>query len=373
MKGYINGINWFEAEPMKYWSFTAGTSDEVKKTTVRNAIFSGDYLGSLKVDGFYERLLKDEDGNCFIIARSRNVKGEVVDKYAWVPQLSEWWDALPNGTCVLSEAYLPGNEGSKNVTSILGCLPGKAISRQMTTPLHFHIFDIMAFNGHNYDKLPYVDRATALTRMSEIEAYQSKYVHYTKFFEGEELWQQLQSYLAEGREGMVIMRKDAIVYNKRTPARVSIKVKKEIKETIDCFFTGKGTAPTKEYTGKEIENWPYWEDQRTGEKLNEKLYVDFMKGRPVVPVTKSYFYGWYGSLEIGVMDGDKVVPIGLLSGITEEMKAAPELFKFRPIEVTAMEIDFSNKIPTLRHGKMIGFRDDINIEDCTLDKFMGSK
>ena len=80
MKGYINGINWFEAEPMKYWSFTAGTSDEVKKTTVRNAIFSGDYLGSLKVDGFYERLLKDEDGNCFIIARSRNVKGEVVDK-----------------------------------------------------------------------------------------------------------------------------------------------------------------------------------------------------------------------------------------------------------------------------------------------------
>lgn len=373
MKGYIDGIDWYEMEPMKYWSFPASTSNEVKRQTVKNAIFSGDYLGSLKVDGFYERLLKDENGNCFIIARSRNVKGEVVDKYAWVPQLNEWWDALPNGTCVLSEAYLPGNEGSKNVTSILGCLPGKAINRQMTTPLHFHIFDIMAFNGHNYNKLPYADRAEALTRMSEISAYNSPYIHYTQFFEKEALWEQLQSYLDEGREGMVIMRKDAIVYNKRTPARVSIKVKKELKDTIDCFFTGRATAPTHEYTGKDVEGWIYWEDLLTNEKLEGKLYKEYSTGRPIMPITKSYFYNMAGSLQIGVLKGEKVIPIGYLSGLTEEVRSNPVAYAYKPIEVTAMEIDYSSEIPTLRHGKLVRFRDDITLQECTFEKFMGDR
>lgn len=369
MKGYIGNIDWYNIEPMKYWSFTAGTSDEVKKETVKNAIFSGNYIGSLKVDGFYERLLKDDDGNCFMIARSRNTKGEVVDKVEWVPQLDSWFKAIPNGTCVLAEAFLPGNEGSKNVTTILGCLKDKSIARQKTTPLHFHIFDIMAFNGHNYDKLGYGDRSVALTRMSEIPAFNSPYVQYTKFFRGKDLWEQLQEYLSEGCEGMVIMRDDAIVYQKRTPARVSIKVKKELKETVDCFFTGRASAPTKEYTGKEIETWQYWEDEVSGEKLNGTLYKEYTTGRPVIPVTKSYFYKFAGSLEIGVLDGDKVVPIGFLSGLTEEIRANYKDYAMKPIEVTAMEIDYSGTIPTLRHGKLVGFREDLNISDCTLEKF----
>lgn len=74
MKNFINGVDFVEMEPMKYWSFTAGTSDEVKKSTVKSAIFGGEYIGALKVDGFYQRIIKDEDGNCFMIARSRNVK-----------------------------------------------------------------------------------------------------------------------------------------------------------------------------------------------------------------------------------------------------------------------------------------------------------
>lgn len=233
----------------------------------------------------------------------------------------------------------------------------------------------MAFNGHNYNEMPYGDRAIALTRMSEIPAFQDEYVHYTKFFSGQALWEQLQSYLAEGREGMVIMRRDAKVYEKRTPARVSIKVKKELHETVDCFFTGRGTAPTKEYTGKEIETWSYWEEVITGEKLNEKLYREYQAGHAIVPVTKGYFYGWYGSLEIAVIGKDRndIVPIGFLSGLTEEMKSNPKEYAFKPIEVTAMEIDYSGTVPTLRHGKMIGFRDDITIDDCTLEKYASKK
>ena len=371
MKGCINGYDWLNVEPMKYWSFTAGTSDAVKKQTVRNAIFSGEYLGALKVDGFYQRLLKDEDGNCFMIARSRNVNGEVVDKYQWVPQIHEWMNSLPNGTCILAEAYLPGNEGSKNVTSILGCLKEKAIDRQKKTPLHFHIFDCMAFNGNSLHNTHYEDRIKFIWLLNK-EYSTCKYVHCAEFYEGAELWSKLQKYLAEGHEGIVIMRKDAIVYTKRTPARVSIKVKKELRETIDCFFTGVGSAPTKIYTGKEITSWDLWQNERTGEFLRGQLYKDYQMGKPITPVTKSYFNHWYGSLEIAVYKDGEVYPIGWLSGVTEEMKANPKAFAFKPIEVTAMEIDYSNGF-SLRHGKMIGWRSDITCEDCTYGKIMGDK
>lgn len=386
MKNFIDGVDFVELEPMKYWSFTAGTSEETKRTTVRNAIFSGDYLGALKVDGAYQRLIKDEDGNCFMISRSRNVKGEVVDKYEWVPQIHEWMAALPNGTCFLAEAYLPDNEGSKNVTSILGCLKDKAISRQQKTPLHFHIFDCMASEGKSYLNMPYVARAKQVYKFSMLPQYQNNYVHYAEFYTSELLWTKLQEYLADGREGMVIMRKDAIVYQKRTPARVSIKVKRELHDTIDCFFTGRATAPTKQYTGKELATWQYWENLQTGEKIQGQFDNDYYRGASIMPVTKSYFYNYAGSLEIGVLReqngasaqcGDRVInnyivePIGFLSGLCEDIKANFKDYAFQPIEVTAMEIDSESH--SLRHGKLVGFRTDLDITDCTYEKFMANR
>lgn len=361
MFGEISGINWVEAEPMKYWSFPASTADSVKKETIRNAIFSGEYIGALKVDGYYQRIVKDDEGNCAMIARSRNVRGEVVNKIEWLPQIKPWLDSLPNGTCLLCECYWPGNEGSKNITSILGCLKDKAIQRQKDSPLHLYVFDIMAWSGINFDKMKYVDRAQHVRSIAA--ALPSPYVEYAEYFEGKELWDKLQDYLASGREGVVIMRKDAIVYNKRTPARVSIKVKKEIKETIDVFFTGRATPPKKEYTGKEIETWQYWADCRIGELLEKgEHYFDYQRGEMIEPVTKSYYLGLAGSLEIGLVRDDKVVVVGYLSGLTEEIKSAPEQYKFRVIEVGAMDIDPESH--ALRHGKMLGWRDDKNWKDC---------
>lgn len=382
MKGYINNIDWLNMEPMKYWSFTASTPEATRRETVKNAIFSGEYIGALKVDGYYQRILKDEDGNIFMIARSRNVKGEIVDKHEWLPHLNEWFNNLPNGTCLLCECYLPGKEGSKNITSILGCLKDKAIARQKDMPLHLYVFDIMAYNGANYNKLGYEDRSKALLTTSKMKNHKSPYVEWAQFYEGKELWEMLQEYLNSGREGMVIMRKDAIVYNKRTPARVSIKIKKEIQQTIDCFFTGRTQPPTREYTGKEIETWQYWEKITTHEKILGDYYNDYVKGALIEPVTKGYYYGWAGSLEIGVLkqcdgkckikdkiyDGYNVVSIGWLSGLAEEIKSNVEKYTFLPIEVTAMEIFYDEGQITLRHGKMKGWRPDLEISDCTWEK-----
>ena len=381
MKGYVNGIDWINAEAMKYWSHTSATPAEKRKQEIKNAIFSGDFVGARKCDGYYERLIKDEDGNCFMVARSKNVHGEATEKLAWVPQIHDFMESLPNGTVLLSECWLPDDEGSKKITSLLGCLKDKCIARQEKgQKLHFYIFDVMAWAGEDYTKTPFIDRVEYLHLISH--AYTHNYIEWAQYYEGAELWDKLQHYLAEGYEGMVIMRKDAPVYFKRTPARVSFKIKKELTETLDCFFTGRATAPTKEYTGKEIESWQYWINEVTDERLpvGNYYYDASLGGKPYLAVTKPYYMHYAGSLEIGLVqpadgrcrigssdwvDGLSITPIGYLSGLTDEIKMNYKDYAGRVIEVGAMEL---NDTGGLRHAKMLGWRDDKQWYECSIEQ-----
>lgn len=382
MKGYVCGIDWINAESMRYWSHPSSVSAERRKQEIKNAIFSGEVLGARKIDGYYERLIKDEDGNCFMVARSKNVHGEATEKLAWVPQIHDAMAAMPNGTVLLSECWLPGDEGSKKITSLLGCLKDKCIARQEKgQKLHFYVFDVMAWDGKDFTKTPFIERVEFLHQLSHSCMYD--YIEWAQYYEGAQLWDRLQQYLAEGYEGMVIMRKDAPVYFKRTPARVSFKVKKEIAETIDCFFTGKATPPSKDYQGKEIESWQYWVDQDTDERLpvGNHYYEAFMDGKQYIPVTKPYYLHYAGSLEIALVkpadgrcritpdsewvDGLNIVPIGYLSGLTDEIKMNYKDYAGHVIEVGAMEL---NDTGGLRHAKMLGWREDKTWQECTLDQ-----
>ena len=363
MIGYVDGFDWVDASAMLYWSYPSSYAKD-KKAEIRNYIFSGEYLGSLKVDGYYQRLIKDEDGNCFMIARNKDVNGNPINKLDWCPQFKPFLEALPNGTVLFCEVYLPGNEGSRKITSLLGCLKDKCIQRQEAgQKLHLYIFDVAAFEGENYIKIGMKQRAAALDVLHE--RFSNPYVEWATYYKGKELWEKLQEYLASGREGMVIYHEDCPIYFKRTPARQTIKVKKEISETIDCFFTGHYTPPTRKYEGKELETWKYWVHLISGEHIEGEKYMDYYNGAPIEPVTKPFFYGWAGSLEIGLVKDGKVVPIGYLSNLTEEIKANPDLYKGRCIEVSCMEIQETGG---LRHAKMLGFRDDLTIKDCTYEK-----
>ena len=82
-------------------------------------------------------------------------------------------------------------------------------------------------------------------------------------------------------------------------------------------------------------------------------------------VTKPYYNGWAGSLEIGVMDGDKEVGIGYLSGLTDEVKANYKDYIHRVIEVGAMQL---TPDCALRHGKMLGWRPDKPWRECSIDQ-----
>lgn len=362
----IDGVNFNEADAEKYWTFSASYKKDPKAET-KNMIFSGDYVGSRKMDGAYYRFIKDMDGNMSLQGRSRSVSGSYLNKIDHVPQLMPFFSALPNGTCLLGEIYFPNKEGSSNVTTIMGCLTEKALARQEKgDKLNYYVFDVWAYDGKSMMKTSIEKRIEVMKKCAGALG-KFDYIQFAKYSEGEELWNRLSAILASGGEGIVITKKGTHPEPGKRTARKTLKVKKQIQETIDCFFTGRATAPTHLYSGKEIETWPYWENNVTGEKLEGEYY--FNKGeKSLVAVTKSWFYGWAGSLEIGVMKDGKVEPIGFLSGLSEEIKANFKDYAMKPIEVTAMEI---LETGGLRHAKMVRFRPDLSIEDCTFEKIFG--
>ena len=385
MTGYIDGYNFKEMEPMKYFAPPSTWSDEKKRDNARAKIFSGDFLGAEKKDGYFAKLVKDEDGNIGLYSRSRNVKGEFPEKHEWVPHLQPFFDSLPNGTCLLGELYLPSAPGSRNITALMGCLKEKAIARQEKgEKLHFYAFDLLACRSVKLIDMEAEVRFKDLAILFEDHLPKCEYVSYAEYKSGADLWSMLQEILARDDEGVVITHANGLYEPGKRPSKTTLKIKKELKQTIDCFFTGIGSAPTKEYTGKEIETWKFWLNQISGEKINAEMFKEYKAGCPIIPITKGYYHGWAGSLEIAVFrkkagsrckingveyNDTEIFPIGWLSGLPDEMKADPKKYAFKPIEVTAMEYDAWSH--ALRHGKMVGWRKDLGIGDCTLDKIEG--
>lgn len=385
MLGYINGYDFKEMEPMRYWAPPASWTEEKKKQTVKDRIFSGNWIAAEKKDGFFMKFIKDEDGTQMLLSRSRNVHGEFPNKIDWVPQFKPFFNALPNGTCLLGEVYFPNNPGSNQVTTILGCLKEKALARQdKGEKLHFYIFDILALNNESYLKKDAEYRFESLKHFNLRYKDYNQYISCATYKEGELLWDYLQSILASDGEGIVLWNKKGLYEPGKRPSKTTMKVKKELKESIDCFFTGRAAAPTKYYTGKEIETWPYWINDVTNELLpvGDHYFEKQIDHKPYSPVTKPYYNGWAGSLEIGMVetspnskcritpdsewiDGLIIVSIGYISGLTDEVKANYKKYAGKVIEVGAMQLTEDN---ALRHGKMLGWRPDKTWQECNISQ-----
>lgn len=370
----IDGVNFENLEAEKYWSFPKSFKGDPKAET-RNMIFSGDYIGARKMDGAYYRFIKDMDGNMRLQGRSKSVNGGYLNKLDHVPHLMPYFESLPNGTCLLGEIYFPNKEGSSNVTTIMGCLAPKAVERQQKgDKLHYYIFDVWAYNGKSLMNTAIEDRVRLLDDMyndwsddgNNCRPNAIVQIEFAGYWSGKDLWATLQRTLAMGGEGIVMTKKGTTPAPGKRTARKTLKVKKELQENIDCFFTGRAMAPTRVYTGKEIETWKYWQNIRTGQKIEGQMYEQYKAGEMIEPITKTFFHGWAGSLEIGVMKDGQIYPIGYLSGLTDEIKANYKNMALKCIEATAMEI-----LPTggIRHAKLARFRPDLNPEDCTWEKY----
>ena len=377
MNVIIDNFDFWNMEPMKYYSTPSSWSGEKKKDNAVSKIFSGDWLGARKVDGIFSMVGKNLDGEIFWRPRSKNTKGEFVNKIDWVPQFHDLLNKLTPGTVLLGETYLPKHESAKDTTSIMNCLLPKSLKRQEKEEykLHLYVFDVLAENGKSYLQMRAADRFNLLNGLAR--AYPDKYVEWTDYFTGKDLWDMLQYLLADGYEGMVITQKDAFYQPGKRSSKVSLKIKKEIQETVDCIIIG-ANPPSREYNGKEPETWDFWFDESTNEKITASEYLNkthntiygaYAEGATVVPVTKNWFYGWAGSLKLGLYSDDQLIHVGDLSGVTDEVKENWKNYIGKVVEISCMEITENQEGGWgFRHPRLINWRTDKLARECTLEQ-----
>lgn len=369
----ISGIDFHNLDIMKYWSFPSTWDTEKKKRTVNERIFSGEWYGALKRDGSFYKFTKDENGEMELTGRSKSVSGDYLNKIDWVPHLWPFFQSLPNGTCFLGELYLPSKEEAKSTTSIMNCKVDKAIKRQEKERLKYYIFDVLAWEGKSLVDEAAINRFNLLADIFYRAINSFIDVEVADYYNGQNLWNKLQDYLADGLEGVVITHQDAPYRVGKRPSKETLKIKKELQETIDCIIIG-ANAPTKISSTKEPEAWPYWYDETNNIKYTAQEYLNtfnipayqkYALGAPVVPVTKNWFYGWAGSLKLGLYDEEKIIHIGDLSGITDEIRQNWKSYVNTIVEVSCMEILDTGG---LRHPKAVSFFRDKNPKECKMEQ-----
>jgi ATP-dependent DNA ligase len=354
-------------ECMKIWKLPTN-----KRHMLEEVCGNGKYFASLKKDGYWYEYEKTQNYSYMFSRTKSRVTGELSEKSANVPHIMKALDeALPKETIIIGELYYPG-QTSKDVTTIMGCLPDKAVQRQGQKGLiHYYMHDIIKLDGEDLMQTPAIDRYNKLKKLyEENNLSQYDFLELAEIIE-EDIYNFSINALAQGEEGTVLKLKEGHYFPDKRPAWNTIKIKKF--DTIDAFIIGFCDA-TKEYTGKELMNWQYWEQcNSAGEwsKAISEFYEEYMNDRSHFrPITKPYYFGWKTAFELGAYDenGD-IVKIGTISsGLTDELREGfarnPEQYLNKVVEIECMEKNNIDK--TLRHGFLVRFRDDKTAEECTI-------
>lgn len=343
-----------EFAPMKIWE-----PPKEKELKVKELLKSGDYFGSVKKDGFWYQFEKTKEGKCYLFSRTISTKtGHLVEKSEWVPHITKILDEiLPNGSILIGEIYYP-NRTSKDVTKVMQCLLEKALERQEKDEekLHYYVHDIIYYKDEDIRQMNAWNRYNLLRAI--LCGIESPYIELAEGVDSN-LEEYIQSNFAKGEEGTVLKKKNSSYQDGKRPAWETLKFK--TLSSVDVVIIGVIPA-TKEYKGKELETWQYWEN------CEGVLYQGGRWQLTDIPVTKGYFYGWNTSLEIGYKKyGENYESIGTVSsGLSENIITAisnnPDSFIGQVIEVECMSID--KEAETLRHPRFVRFREDKTPQEC---------
>lgn len=357
--------------PMKYYA----ASDE----KIDRACETNDWFGEKKIDGALYLATLTEKGD-YLFSRTPSKKtGLLVDKSENVPHIMNALSVLPKGTILLGEIYYP-NGTSKNVTSIMGCLPEKAKERQMGEYgyISYYVHDILWYNGINL----ITGKATNLERYCILQKVWEKYnlehpnIHLAEAF-FDDFKGRAARIISEGGEGIVMKLKTGVYECDKRP-QTNFKVKSVDYVDVICL---EGIDPTREYNGKDIESWEYWEERLEAdkdgnyrwEKTKGYHYEDYQHNPHIYhPITKAYYYGWKTAIRIGLYNSKgEIEEIGTVSsGLTDELRADlaenPSKYEGRVVAIQAMSRD--KKEHTLRHPFIVQFRDDKPARDCTIEE-----
>lgn len=365
-------------EHMRYWSMNSSYTAKQQKEKIDALIYSGEYITSEKKDGNLIRAVCGEN-TCILqtrgISKKTGTYGEVQNKVLFSKDIS---NAFEDTTVFLGEVYMD-NGVDKDVGSILRCLDSKAISRQKednSKILKYYIFDVLCYEGLDLSNTPIIERIKYLPKI--VNKINNPLVSYAKYYEvkPENFYEKLEAIFSKGGEGMVLYKKTMTPVQGRTPAWQTVKVKQTLNQDADCFIYGI-KPPKKEYEGKEIQNWPYWINSKTEEKLEGNHYNEFVNGGTVAPVTKPYYNNWPGSIAAAVWDENNEAKVlcycsNLTDEFCSELRDNYDEYHLHPIRVQGMLVSadrFGNT--SIRHPKFLGLRDDIDVKDCTFSKIVG--
>ncbi len=377
--------NYPEAEELMFPATLVWKLPDNKKNKLSEVCSNGEYFLTEKIDGAFYQFVKTEHYSYLFGRTVSKVTGLLTEKSSNVPHIKQAFDCLPARTILIGEIYIPGGT-SKDTVSIMGCLPALAVKKQENNPIHYYVHDIIAYDGVN------LMDSGAETRYKILEAIWKKHDFEKYDFlrlavkVEENLEEEIHRILNSGGEGAVLKKRDAPYIPDRRKAWDSIKVKEH--DSIDLVCTGLCDA-TKEYTGKDIETWPYWEwsgseipaqigDDTTsiGTETGEGVAMttgQCQYGNPGwIPITKYYYLGYKTALKIGAYDNDgNLVDLGTVSsGLTDNMKRLmtefPDNFVGKVVTLDCMSVDRDSM--TLRHPIFRCVREDKNSKDCRISE-----
>lgn len=354
-------------EAMKVWKLPSG-----KEAMLSEMCESGDYFLEEKIDGYWYEFERTENYS-YLFSRNTSVTtGCLSEKSDNVPHIIEALSVLPPKTIIVGEIYVPGGT-SKDVTRIMGCLPAEAVKRQKDNPIHYYLHDIIMYDGINLMETGAEDRYKILEAVcNKYNLSQYDFLRLATKVD-EDLEAEISRILANGGEGAVLKKRDYPYTPGKRPAWSTIKIKQM--DSIDLVCIGL-CPPTKEYTGKELNTWEYWEEELNNEELYHGRYLDdegnVMIKTPMKPVTKYYYYGWPSAIQIGAYNDDGELKLlgTVSSGLSDEdkqgMAERPEDYIGKVVALDCMSID--KKEQTLRHPAFKLWRDDKDAKDCLISE-----
>ena len=372
--------DYFSLEIMKYWAPTSSMSAEVRRQHLEQMAASGNYLWSEKFDGNFSRAVITTER---AVLQTRGIS-KITGTYSELQEKVFFWDSVVKAfnrgtTVILGELYMPGGI-DKDVGSITRCLVTKARERQKDKKLEWHIFDVLVLDGNDMINIPIEERVKHIPEV--VTRINNPLVQGIEYHEmNESFFDEINTIFSRGGEGAVCYKK-GVVYTpgKRSSAWTTMKVKQEISSDIDCFITSVEPA-VRDYTGKDIKSWNFWEDERTGEKLIGQLYDEYCTGRTIHPISKGYFYNYPGAVYTSVYDNNgNIIPLCKVAGLTDEMKAALrdnfDEWYMCPLTLGGMMVSTAQANNdgigiSVRHPYIKRIRkEDLNPEDCTLAKIL---
>lgn len=305
---------------------------------------SPSYVAEEKIDGCHYF----NDAGRFLSTKVSTRTNQLVDKTDNFPHLVEDFLKANLGQTVLDgEIYYPGTD-SYYATQITGCLGDTAVQRQEQDLgwIHYVVFDILRdANGNWLYNLPWYKRRELLEQLGMQLTKNSEYYHIIPVRRSRKK-KFMENLLKQGKEGIVLKHTEGIYIPGKRPMNNWMKIK--ISSTDDVIITG-FDPPTKHYTGKDYETWPYWED---GE-----------------PVSKHYYNKQIGSIRFGKYQHDnQLIDLGSCTGIDDAMREKftndPDSYIGKVIEIKFMEKTADGRY---RHPNFVRVHPDKNPWECRLD------